>query len=234
MARVLVIGDTHLPAVHPGYLAFCRDLESQYRCNKVIHIGDVIDFHGISMHDTNPDAPGPKQEYDEVLRLIPQWYKAFPTAHVCLGNHDARVARMAATVNIPELFLKSYNAMFGTPKWIWSQNFVIDDVYYFHGTGTGGMYPAFTTMQKMLMSVVCGHIHTAAGIWWRANPQRRVFGMNTGCGINDQHLAFKYGENLKIRSILSAAVILDGIPTHVVMPCGPREKYHKSRFTRSR
>lgn len=228
--RKLVIGDTHLPAEHPGYLSFCQDLMSKYKCEGAIHIGDFLDFHAISMHDTNPDALGPKQEYDAVFVKVPKWYKAFPKLKLCWGNHDQRVARLAATVNIPELFLKSYNELLETPSWQWAKDYIVDDVYYFHGTGTGGIYPAFTTMQKMLMSVVSGHVHTAAGIWWRANPQRRVFGMNTGCGIDDKHMAFRYGENLKVRSILSACVVLDGTPIHVVMPCGPREKYHRSRF----
>jgi hypothetical protein len=29
---------------------------------------------------------------------------------------------------------------------------------------------------------------------------------------------------------LAAAVVLDGIPQHFIMPCGRGERYHKSRF----
>ena len=85
-------------------------------------------------------------------------------------------------------------------------------------------------MKTMLMSVVQGHIHTASGIKWTANPQRRIFGMDTGCGISDKQMAFAYGRHMKKRSILSAGVILDGIPYHEVMPIGPGEKYHHRRF----
>jgi hypothetical protein len=162
--------------------------------------------------------------------MIQKWYKAFPQLRVCEGNHDQRIIRQAATVGIPERFLKGYNELFNTPTWKWNREWIVDDVYYTHGTGAGGLYPAFNLMQKMLMSVVSGHIHTAAGIWWRANPLRRIFGMNVGCGVDDKHLAFKYAENVKIRSILSAGIVLDGTPIHVIMPCGPKEKYHKSKF----
>jgi predicted phosphodiesterase len=179
--NVLVIGDTHCPATHPGYLSFCRDLHSKYKCNKVLHIGDVADFHSVSRHEASPEADGPVSEFEAAQNQILQWNKAFPKAQVCEGNHDKRVYTQAATVNIPGRFLKGYNELWQIAGWDWKPDHIIDDVYYFHGTGCGGTYPAPNTMQKMLMSTVMGHIHSAGGIWWRANPQRRIFGMNVGC-----------------------------------------------------
>lgn len=230
MARVLVIGDQHAPATHPGYLAFCRDLHRQYRCDDVVHIGDVVDLHAVSRHEASPEAKSASGEFEDAVVQIAKWAKAFPKIRVCEGNHDKRIYSQAASVNIPGRFLKGYAELWGTPGWDWKPDHIIDDVYYFHGTGCGGTYPAPNTMQKMLMSTVMGHIHSAGGIWWKANPQKRIFGMNVGCGVDDKHIAFRYGENLKIRSILSAGVVVDGVPTHVIMPCGPKEKYHRSRF----
>lgn len=230
--NTLIIGDTHLPAVHPGYLAFCKDLHAKYRCNAVVHIGDVLDLHSVSRHESSPEAKGPVGEFEEAFGQAQEWYKAFPKAKVCEGNHDKRLYAQAATVNIPGRFLKGYNELLETPGWDWKPDHIIDDVYYFHGTGCGGMYPAPNTMQKMLMSTVMGHVHSAGGIWWRANPQRRIFGMNVGCGVDDKHIAFRYGENLKVRSILSAGVVLEGTPMHFIMPCGKGEKYHRNRFTK--
>lgn len=232
MAKVLCIGDTHLPAVHPGYLVFCRDLQAKYHCDQVVHIGDVCDIHAISQHEKNPEAAGPIDEYEAAMEKLVEWHKAFPKMRVVEGNHDLRIARMAASVNIPSRFLKGYNELYETPGWDWQPNHTIDEVYYVHGTGYGGMYPAFNLMSKMLMSVVSGHIHTAAGIWWRANPLRRTFGMNLGCGVDDKHVAFRYGENLKIRSVLGAGVVLDGTPYHHIMQIGRGEPYHKSRFSK--
>lgn len=234
MSNILCIGDTHIPAVHPGYLAFCRDLQEKYKCDTVVHIGDVCDIHAISRHERSPDAKGPKDEYETSLEVIKKWYDAFPNMKVCEGNHDQRIARQAASVNIPSRFLKGYRELWSTPTWKWEPDFVIDKIYFTHGTGAGGNFPAFSLMQKMLMSVVSGHIHTAAGIWWRANPYKRIFGMNVGTGVDDSHLSFKYAENVKIRSILSAGVVLDGTPLHVVMPCGNGERFHRNRFTKRR
>lgn len=230
MSRVLVIGDVHEPVAHPGYLRFCQDLRAKYKCNKVVFIGDLADWHAISFHAHHPDAPGPKDEYELALSGIKKWCRAFPEAHVCIGNHDERLIRLAETVNIPAKFLRDYRDIWDTPRWKWVNDVTLDDVYYFHGTGCGGVHPAFNAVQKHLMSVVMGHIHSAAGIKWRANPTRRVFGMDTGCGIDDRAVAFAYGHKNIIRSILSAGVVIDGIPYHEICAVGPGEKYNRKRF----
>ena len=49
--NVLVIGDTHIPFEHPGYLDFCKAVEKEFSCNKVVHVGDLIDNHSINFHD---------------------------------------------------------------------------------------------------------------------------------------------------------------------------------------
>lgn len=232
MARVLVVGDLHEPASHPGYIHFCRDLRSKHRCDKIILIGDVVDWHSVSFHPPEPDAPGAKDEYTMTLRGVASWVKAFPEALVCIGNHDERILRVAASVKIPSAVLRNYKETWDTPDWDWQYEHILDDVYYFHGTGNGGMHPAFGSMRKMLMSVVQGHIHSAAGIKWLANPQRRIFGMDVGCGIDDRAAAFAYGKHQRQRSILGAGVVIDGIPQHFIMPMGEGEKYHKSRFKR--
>jgi predicted phosphodiesterase len=229
MSRVLVIGDTHFPAVHPSYLNFVQDIAEQYRCNTFVHIGDVVDLHAISRFDALPEAPGAQDEYFQTMKFIKDWYKVFPKLIITEGNHDFRQYRQSRIVNIPARFLKGYNELYGTKKWNWVTEIVIDGVYYFHGTGVSGLHPAYNTMQKMLMSTVMGHIHTAGGIKWRANPARRLFGMDSGCGVDDKHLAFKYGDHLKVRSILSCGVVIDGMPQHIIMPCSKGERYHRSR-----
>ncbi len=230
MPRVLVIGDIHAPVSHPGYLSFCQALQAKHRCDQVVFIGDVVDWHGISFHASHPDAPGPKDEYELAAECITQWRKAFPTAKVCIGNHDERVVRVAEDAGIPSRFIRNYKETWETPDWDWAYDHVVDDVYYFHGTGCGGVHPAYNAMQKMLMSTVMGHIHSASGLKWRANPNRRIFGMDTGCGVDDRAVAFAYGRHQKIRSILSAGVVLDGIPVPEIMAAGPGERFHRSKF----
>ncbi len=233
MARILVIGDLHLPACHPGYLSFCRDLQKKYLCDKVVMIGDVCDFNAVSFHAHSPEMPGPKDEAELTYRLMRPWVRAFPEADVCIGNHDRRVIRLAESVNIPARFIRDYAEVWETPGWKWGEEFITDDIHYSHGEGCSGEHPAYQQMQKMLMSVVIGHVHTAGGVAWLANPTRRMFGMSTGCGIDEKALAFAYGKHFRRRSIISAGVVLDGVPFHHICPIGTGEKYHRSKFKRS-
>lgn len=228
--RVLVCGDIHEPVAHPGYRAFCKDLRAKFKTNRTVIIGDICDHHAISFHAANPMCPGPDDEYLLTKQKMRLWYRDFPKAVVTLGNHDLRVVRLAESVNIPAKYLRDYNEVWKTPTWKWVESVVIDDVYYFHGTGRGGMHPAFNAMKDFLCSVVMGHCHSASGIKWRANPQQRTFGLDTGCGIDVDAWQFAYGKHMRNRPILSAAVIIDGSPQHFIMPCGPGEKYHKSKF----
>jgi len=237
MSRVLVIGDVHEPVSHPGYLSFCKDLYEEWGCNEVIFIGDIVDWHAISSWVKEPNCPGPKDEYELSSIRVRKWYETFPNAKVCIGNHDERPERLAKTVSIPPCLLKDYNTVWNTSGWNWSYDFIVDDVYYYHGTSASSfqaMHPAWNTMSKMLMSVVMGHYHSRAGIKWKANPFKRIFGMDVGCGIDVTAWQFVYGKHIKERPILSAGIIIDGIPYHEVMPCSEGERYHKSRFLKRR
>jgi len=230
MSRVLTLFDPHEPVCHPGYRAFGRDLRRKFKTNKTVIGGDICDHHAISFHAANPMCPGPDDEYLLTKQKMKLWYRDFPEAIITIGNHDARIVRLAESVNIPARYLRDYNEVWKTPKWKWVEDIVIDDVYYFHGTGRGGLYPAFNAMKDNLMSTVMGHCHAQAGIKWRANPKKRTFGMDVGCGIDVDAWQFAYGKHARSRPILAAAVIIDGTPQHFIMPCGQGEKYHKSRF----
>jgi len=230
MARVLAIGDVHLPVARKGYLQFCIDLYNEWKCNQVVFMGDIVDWHSVSFHTKHPECPGPSDEYKRTLALVRPWYEAFPRARVCIGNHDERVIRLAESASIPSFFIKSYNSIWKTVGWKWDYEHIIDDVYYFHGTGNSGENPASIAVRKMLMSVVMGHNHTAFGVKWFANPQRRIFGCDVGCGIDDRKAQFAYGRHTKRRSILGAAVIIDGVPYPEIMPCSRGERYHDDKF----
>ena len=232
MSRILVIGDIHSPCERKGYMSFCKDLYEEWGCNKVVFIGDLVDWSAISFHIQNPEGPGPIAEYNMAYDAIQKWYKAFPkNATVCIGNHDARPRRVAESVRIPAKFIRDYADIWKTPRWDWVRSAIIDNVYYCHGHGKGGgKTPAWNLAQTMGMSVCLGHYHSRGGVNWSANPLRRWFGLDTGCGVDDAAYAFAYAKEQARRSILGAGVILNGTPYHEVMPVGRGEKYHDSRF----
>lgn len=230
MSKTLVIGDLHEPYTRKGYFPFCCDIYEKYKCNKVVFIGDVVDLHSVSFHDKEPEMKGPQDEIDETKLCLFKWVKAFPRASVCTGNHDSRFVRLASSVGIPKSILKTYADVWETPKWDWDWDFVIDDVFYIHGTDNGGEHPAYNKMKSMGLSTVMGHIHSAAGVKWLASPVKRMFGMDVGCGIDDKQMAFAYGKFARRRSIISCGVVIDGIPHHEVCAIGPGEKYSDERF----
>jgi metallophosphoesterase superfamily enzyme len=231
MSRTLVIGDLHEPCTRKGYMGFCKDVYKAWECDTIVFIGDLIDWSAISFHLANPEGPGPMDEYNMAFKAIQKWRKAFPKAIVCIGNHDARPQRVAESVKIPAKFLRDYADMWRTPDWKWIQSIVIDNVLYRHGHYTGGgKTPAWNQACKMGMSVVMGHYHSRGGINWSANPLRRWFGMDVGCGIDDKAYAFAYAKEQTERSIIGVGVVLDGQPYHEPMPCGKGEPYHDSNF----
>lgn len=228
--RNLTIGDIHSPYSRKGYLQFCVDIYKKYNCNSVLFIGDVVDLHSISFYPKHPDLPNASKEYELASQEIKKWYKAFPKAKVCIGNHDARPLRLAQSVNIPDKMLKDFSDIWTTPNWLWDWEFIIDGVCYIHGTDCGGEYPAFNKTKNTGMSYVLGHTHCNAGIKWLTSPKSRIFGMDVGCGINDNSMAFAYAKFTRRRSIMSCGVVIDGIPYLEIMPIGKGEKYHDSKF----
>jgi predicted phosphodiesterase len=230
MTRVLVIGDVHEPASHPGYLSFCQHLAEKWETERVVFIGDILDMHTVSFHPREPGALGAEDEAEQTRRLVSRWHKGFPDATVTIGNHDERVHRLASSVNIPARFIREFADVWGTPSWKWVRAVAVDRVTYLHGTGCGGATPALNAARKSMGSVVCGHVHSAGGVHWAAGPTSRIFGMDTGCGIDAGHPAMNYGRNMLAKPILSAGVVLDGIPYHEPMPCGRGEAFHRSKF----
>jgi hypothetical protein len=226
MSKILVIPDLHLPAVRKKSLQFCKDIYKKWNCNKVVFIGDLVDWHSISHYVKNPNLPGPKDEYELAKKLVQEWYKAFPVAQVCIGNHDERPSRLAETVNIPDFMLKPYGELWNTPGWKWEFSFEIDDVHYRHGTDCSGIHPAWNLMNKIKCSSVIGHCHSRAGIKWSVNKFRRFFAMDVGSLIDDTQYQFAYGKNVIERSVCSCGVVIDAIPYLEVMAISKGEKYY--------
>lgn len=212
MARVLVVGDLHCPAVHPDYLEFVKSIKKKYKTNTVVFIGDVVDHAAISFHKKNPENPAAMEEYRQAMFQLSRWNKEFPNAIITIGNHDERVARLAADAGIPDHYLREYSEVFNTPKWIWKKSIELDNVYYYHGVGSGSMYPAINAAKMRLQSVVMGHYHSIAGINWICGPDNRIFGMNVGSGVDRSHPAMEYGSAYLKKPILSCGVVIDGHP----------------------
>ena len=208
--RILICGDLHLPFSHNGYLDFCKDVYSRHNCNQVIFIGDIIDNHYASYHETSPDGLGGGDELQFAINQVKAWSDAFPIADVIIGNHDRIIMRKAFSSAIPKEWIKSYNEVLGT-NWNWIERVVYDDVQYVHGEGG----TARTKAKNDMMSTVQGHIHTQAYTEWMVGNKFKIFGMQVGCGIDRSAYSMSYARAYKKQAI-GCGVVIGG---HTAINC---------------
>lgn len=208
--NVLVIGDTHVPFERPGYLEFCREQQEKFNCGTVVHIGDVIDQHFSSYHESNPDGLSAGDELDISVEKLKSWNTVFPKAKVTLGNHDLLIQRQAYSAGLSQRWIKDFNEVLNLPEWEFDIEHEINGVIYTHGTGTGGDNGAFNKALNRRKSVVSGHLHTVANIKWNVSDNDRIFAMQVGCGIDDKAYAFEYARGIVKKSIISCGVVLQG------------------------
>jgi predicted phosphodiesterase len=212
--NVLVIGDTHEPFCREGYLAHCREMQEKFDCGTVIHIGDEVDNHALSYHESNSEADSVAGEFTKAMIRMKEWYRVFPEVTVIVGNHSALPFRKANTAGLSNRFLKAYEDIWEAPKgWSWKINHEFLGVYYTHNASAKPLNMAVNRRQ----SVVAGHHHTVASIEWNVSKKDKIFGMLTGCGIDDSSYAFSYAKDNAKKSIISCAVVLKGeIP--IILP----------------
>ena len=46
--RILVISDMHIPYHHKDSIKFLKEIKKEFKPDKIINIGDSVDFHAIS------------------------------------------------------------------------------------------------------------------------------------------------------------------------------------------
>lgn len=204
--RILVIGDLHEPFCLDGYLKFCKDSYANFNCNKVVFIGDIIDNHYSSYHESSADGLGGKYELEQAIKKLSKWYKAFPEADVTLGNHDRIIIRKAQTSNIPSKWIKEYKEVLETPKWNFVTEVYYDTVRYIHGDKSAN---ARTAAKRDMVSTVSGHFHTQMYVEWFFGKYSALFGMQVGCGIDSKSYAMGYMQGGK-KEAIGAGIVIGG------------------------
>lgn len=230
MSRLGIIGDLHAPFTHPMYRNFIQDTFQQWGVNKVHFIGDIVDNHATSFHEHDPDGRSAGDEGELAQLEVAKWYKTFPKATVSIGNHDELQFRKARFFGVSNRFLKDYKTAWGTPGWDWQFEHIVDNTLLEHGTGNSGKDAAINLAIQKRMNVAIGHIHSWGGVKYHTNPTSRIFGINVGCGMDNQAYAFAYGRTFAVRPTLGCAIVLDGVHAYFEpMLCSKGETYHRRR-----
>ena len=204
--RVLVIGDLHEPFCLDGYLEFCKEQYNNFNCNTVVFIGDIIDNHFSSFHDTDTEAMGGAAELYLAISKIAKWYDAFPNAYVTIGNHDRILVRKAQSSGVPAAWIKDYSEVLNTPNWNYVTEVIIDEVRYVHGDKSS---QARTAAKRDMISTVSGHFHTQMYTEWFYGKRAAVFAMQVGCGIDSKSYAMGYMQGGK-KEAIGIGIVLGG------------------------
>jgi len=191
--RVLVVGDMHEPFCLDTYLAHCLKVYKEESCDFVLFIGDIIDNHASSYHESEIGAMNASEEFDLSKKKIKNWYKAFPNAVVVMGNHDTiPTLRKGKSAIIAPQFFKSFSESLETPNWDFVSSITIDNVLYVHGVGK----KALPRSKVIEGSVVQGHYHSEAYCIQSLNSKgENIIAMQVGCGVDNDSYAMTYGAN---------------------------------------
>lgn len=207
--NILIIGDIHEPFSLDGYLEFCKKVQKQYKTDLTIFIGDVIDNHYSSYHETDPDGYGAGEELQRATDRLAKWHKAFPNAHVCIGNHDKMATRKIYSAGLSIKWLRDINEVLQVPTWSFHTMFEYDGVQYVHGDRCA---TARTMALRTGKNRVQGHRHQESYIWH--NPMS--WGMQVGTGVDTETYAMSYA--LETTNILSCGVVLNNGTQPIVIP----------------
>jgi len=224
MSIVGVIGDCHIPYELDGYLEFCIDTFERYGVDTVVHIGDLIDNHSLSFHDSEPLLHSVTGEYNDARDHLRAWYEAFPHVTMTAGNHDRIPARQLNKLGMaPSIYMRPLKDIYEMPDgWNIVDDVVIDNVLYHHGETASGVNGFRKDAEQRMISTVSGHNHSNAGISATATCQELVWGLAVGCGVDRKHLAFAYGKHFARKPIIACGVVYNGEPVIEFMPMGRR------------
>lgn len=215
---ILVISDYHAPYNHPDAVKFLAACKNKYKPDCVISIGDEVDFHNLSYHESSPELDSASKELEQAINQLKPLYKMFPNCQVMESNHGSMVLRKAMTAGIPVSAIRSYNEILKAPKgWKWVFDLIVQTplgpVYFCHGKSSA---PGRLASQYG-MSTCQGHFHEKAQINYISTPERLMFDAHTGCLADDKSLALGYNKVNPKRPIVSILVIINGIPNIVPM-----------------
>lgn len=213
-SRILLISDLHIPYHHQDAIAFLTHLKEKYNPTRVICLGDEVDGHALSFHDSDPDLPSAGDEIRQALPVIAELFKIFPKMDILESNHGSLVWRKAKVFGIPKHYIKSYNEVLGVDSgWKWSFDLTVDlpngqKCYMHHGKTSN----IIQLSQQMGMNATQGHYHETFKIDYWGNSTGLYWGMQCGCLIDDDKLAFNYNNvNIK-RPIIGTGLIIDSMP----------------------
>jgi len=212
-SRILVISDLHEPYSHQDTLPFLTAIKDKYNPDRVINIGDELDFHAMSFHPSDSSLYSAGDELKKGREALWKIEELYPKVDVMESNHGSMAYRKAMVSGIPKEMLRPYSDILDLKKWTWHQDLTItlpdkQPCYFHHGKSAN----SFLALRDIGMNFVQGHFHEKYNIHYHGSAERLKWCIATGCLVDDNSLAMAYNNvNLK-RPIIGVSMIIDSQP----------------------
>lgn len=214
---ILFISDLHCPYHHKDSLAFLEAVAKKYKPTRVVNVGDEVDNHALSFHNSDPDLDSAGVELKKAKRVIRKLEILFPKMDLVHSNHGSMVYRKAKFAGMPREVVRTYADVLGTKHWKWHNDLIVDTplgpIFVCHGKKKNSE----TYAKSIGMNVVQGHYHEDFRIGYMNGPGGTIWGMNVGCLIDDQKLAFEYNKINPNKPMLGTGVVVEGVPLLIPM-----------------
>jgi predicted phosphodiesterase len=219
MKRILIISDLHYPYARIDSIDFLKEIKKQYKPDFVVNIGDEIDSHALSFHDSDPDLPSAGDELRMAKENIKELESLFPKMVLLDSNHSSLVYRRSRKYGIPKAYIKNYNDFLGVSnKWKWVDNLTVTLPNKQRCFMTHGISSNVTKVSQLnSQNVIQGHYHGQFKIEYWANSDALMWGMQVGCLVQQQSMAFRYSRNFKTKFIMGCGMVIDSQPK--LIPC---------------
>ena len=225
--NVLTFSCLHEPFSHVDAFDFLKAVADRYNVDRVICLGDETDGHAKSFHEHDPDLKSDSDELDMAIENLKKYYKLFPNVEILNSNHGSLVHRRARNAGLSSRYIKSMNDILGAPKgWIWKDSSIISFSSGFKVLFKHGIKKNYLAIAREYgMCFVQGHFHTQLGIQWYSNEIQQAWGMNVGCLIDNDSLAFRYNKSNLASPVLGCGIIQSGIPKTIPMILDSKQRW---------
>lgn len=228
LKRILCIPDLHVPFHHKDALKFLDAVNERFKPDKVVNLGDEIDGHTISFHDTDPDIMfSPSSELETAIWHLKDLYAIFPKMDLLNSNHGSLIYRKGKHHGIPRRVFKDWKEILEAPKgYEWHDELVLimsdgRKVMFHHGLSKN----VLTNSRNKSMCFVQGHHHGTMDIQYWSNGVQVFWGVTSGCLIDYKELAFAYGKTTLPKPLLGCTIIIDGYPMLIPMVLNEKRQW---------
>lgn len=219
--RIMVIPDIHAPYHHEDTIRFLKAVKEKLDPDLVVNLGDELDGHALSFHESDPNLDSAGVEFEKSRELMQELHSFIPNMLICHSNHGSLVYRRAKAHGIPVQMIKTYREMLfpnGEGQgWSWRYGWRVStplgEVTFKHQASGDPLLDSAHTGT----SLVTGHQHGNFDIQYAASSDRLYWAMRSGCLIDKDSLAFAYGRHTRNKPIIGCSAIIDGIPLLIPM-----------------